>query len=109
MSEHVVTIEAAAEFCANHATWRDRCNCCVEADAYFIGDRRARFLAAGWEDMPDRDGMVLRCNTCRDVYPREWVGKLDRERVQAWMQVKNDKADGNAWWIDFEDLRRSCL
>lgn len=109
MSERVViTLEDAAEFCHERATWRDRCVCCAEAGPYLIGDRREQFRACGWEDMSDRNGMVLYCNACRDTYPRAWVGKLDRERVQKWMQAQNDKANGEAWWIDFEDLRRSC-
>lgn len=131
-ARYEVTLEEANEFCHHHAMVRhaEPCRSCMQLHPdmafdyamfqgfMFPGTPRPenpesltaaldRLLDHGWERSPTSNSYVLRCVPCRvPEYP--WVAKLDRERVRDWMQKLYDASNGGAFFIDWDDLRRSC-
>jgi hypothetical protein len=64
-----------------------RAGVCDECDTipHIPGDNVSAWIAAGWEFMDDRAGLVARCPACRLARPNAWALRLDPDRVAEYL------------------------
>lgn len=92
-----MTRDEAVELIERMKTTRPTCDKCPRID-----EVNASFLAAGWEDLPHKAGMVARCPSCASGKLFPWADKITPEAVAAFIE-KEPWRDDTAWPLD--DLR----